>query len=67
MTTQYRITNQKQLRDEFWSTFEGEVERRRGGHNQQPTDTRVTFVDWVDSLERNGDISPELAQRATLG
>lgn len=62
----YKITNQKQLREEFWSTFEGEVERRPGSQNVQAADTRMAFVDWVDSLERNGDISPELAQRATL-
>lgn len=61
----YRITTQKQLRDEFWSTFP-EVERRKGSQNDQPTDTRVTFVDWIDQLARNGDISEALASRVTL-
>ena len=65
MTTSYRITNQKQLREEFWETFP-ELERRKGSQNDQPTDTRVTFVDWIDSLSRNGDISPKLAEQATL-
>lgn len=66
MTTQYRITTQKQLRDEFWSTFENEVERRLGRQNQQTVDTRCIFVDWIDQLQRNGDISEKLAERVTL-
>lgn len=66
MKQQYRITTQKQLREEFWSTFENEVERRPGSQNNQPTDTRVTFVDWVDQLQHSGDISEKLAERATL-
>ena len=64
-------TTQKQLREEFWSTFpELECRTNRNGNplpqNQQPADTRMSFVDWVDQLERNGDISEQLAQRATL-
>jgi len=31
-----------------------------------PTDTRVAFVEYVDHLCRNGDISEELASRVTL-
>lgn len=69
--SKYRITTQKQLREQFWSTFP-EVEchvNRRGNplpQHSQTTDTRVTFVDWIDQLERSGDISRELAERATL-
>ena len=64
MTKHYRITTQKELREEFWATFEGE--RRSGSQNSQPADTRAAFVDFVDQLERNGDISRKLAERATL-
>ena len=30
------------------------------------TDTRCAWVDWIDYLSKSGDISQELAQRATL-
>jgi hypothetical protein len=31
------------------------------------TDTRCAFVDYVDMLKKNGNISAELASRVTLG
>jgi hypothetical protein len=66
------LTNQKQVRAAFWNQLpdylEGEarifVKGRR--QNQYPTDTRCAFVDFVDMLARNGDISESLAQRVTL-
>ena len=66
----YRITTQKQLRKEFWETFP-ELSRRkikdyRGNGRMHTTDTRCAFVDWVDTLSKDGDISPELAERVTL-
>lgn len=71
MSKRYLFTTQNQLRDEFWSMFpELECRTTRRGkplsQNQQPADTRMSFVDWIDQLERNGDISERLAQRATL-
>lgn len=70
MTTQYRITNQRDLRREFWATFP-ELPRRQirdyaGTGKMHTTDTRVTWCDWVDALSKSGDISQALAQRATL-
>lgn len=67
---EYRITNQRQLRREFWETFP-KLNRRKitdysGKGKMYPTDIRCAFVDWVDSLSKNGDISPELADRVTL-
>jgi hypothetical protein len=68
----YRITTQKQLRDEFWETFpelECRVNHNTGNplrQNKQPVDTRMSFVDWIDQLQRNGDIPEKLAERATL-
>jgi len=66
----YRITNQRQLKREFWQTFPN-LQRRRitdysGNGKMHVTDTRVTWCDWLDALSRDGDISQELAQRATL-
>ncbi len=34
--------------------------------NDYPNDVRMAFVDYVDSLARNGEISEALAQKATL-
>lgn len=69
-TVKYRITTQRQLRREFWETFPDLPKRRTvdygNGHKQHATDTRVTFCDWLDALSKDGSISQELAQRATL-
>ena len=59
-----QITSQKQIRAEFWRAYP-DLSRRRVGADY-PTDTRVAFVDFVDYLVRSGDISENLAQRATL-
>jgi hypothetical protein len=64
------MTTQRELRAQFWATFP-ELPRKRiqdhSGHGlMYPTDTRVTWVDWIDELERDGEISPALADRATL-
>lgn len=64
----YTYTNQKQLRKAFREQFP-ELSFKRikyGSSSDFPCDTRVAFVDWIDALSKNGDISPELAQRATL-
>jgi len=67
----YRITTQKQLRREFWQTFphlpRKKITNYSGNGKMYPTDTRCAFVDWLDMLSKNGDISQELAERATLG
>ena len=65
-----RITNQRRLRGEFWRTFP-QLSRRlitdySGKGKMYCTDTRCAFVDWLDMLSKNGEISQELAQRATL-
>lgn len=73
------MTNQKQVRAAFWEAF---PEFRRGvkkvgvhngrtlyvekTQNDYPTDVRVAFVDFVDHLHRDGQISDALANRATL-
>jgi 5'-deoxynucleotidase YfbR-like HD superfamily hydrolase len=71
----YSFTNQKQLREAFFQAFP-ELPRRRYRYSPNrsdkaaplvfPIDTRCAFVDWIDQLERNGDISAALANRATL-
>ena len=68
-------TNQPQIRAAFWQAFP-ELPRRRYRYSPSrsdktaelvyPIDTRCAFVDFVDSLHRNGQISEALADRATL-
>ena len=64
------ITTQRELRRLFWATFP-DLPRRRitsysGNGKMYPTDTRVTWCDWIDSLSKSGEISQALANRATL-
>lgn len=64
------LTTQKQIRAAFWQAFP-DLPRRKipdysGKGTMYPTDTRCAFVDFVDSLCRNGEISAQLADRATL-
>jgi hypothetical protein len=66
----YTYTTQAQVRRAFWETHP-EADRRKithySGHGKMyVTDTRVAFSDFVDSLCRNGDISPEMADSVTL-
>lgn len=64
-------TTQEQVRAAFWVAFP-ELTQRIGPRgrilpqNQQPADTRMAFVDFVDALHRDGMIGDELAQRVTL-
>jgi len=62
----YLCTNQKDLRAIFWG--EHPQFKRKGNHSQNsyPADVRMAWVDWLDHLCRNGDISEQLAQKATL-
>ena len=56
----YPITNQRDLRRAFWETIKPYCERL------SPTDVRCAFVDYIDHMARDNQISQELAQRATL-
>jgi hypothetical protein len=63
------MKTQADVRNAFWLTFfvEGKPAKYRGKHqNDLPTDIRCAFVDFVDSLQRDGTIDDELAQRVTL-
>lgn len=66
----YQITNQRDLRAAFWEQHPG-MERRKirnysGNGTMHVTDTRCAWCDWIDDMGRSGEISQELAQRATL-
>ena len=57
-------TTQAQVRAAFWEAHPYADAKTRCGDYK--TDTRCAFVDYVDALCRNGDISDALAQRVTL-
>lgn len=64
-------TNQKQVRAAFWEAGYPNVSKRKirdysGKGTMHDTDTRCAFVDFVDMLCRNGEISETLAERVTL-
>lgn len=68
------ITTQAELRRAFWRNNPGLQRRYVNGprrpaiapQNYQPCDTRVAFCDYVDALQKSGEISEPLAERATL-
>ena len=65
------ITTQPELRASFWDAHPSLVCKRgpRGRilpQNSQPTDTRAAFVEYVDHMQKSGEISAALADRATL-
>jgi hypothetical protein len=71
----YTYTSQKQVRAAFWrecSNLPGlnitprRIRNYSGNGLMHNTDTRCTFVDFVDALASNGDISQALANRVTL-
>ena len=66
------MTNQKQVRAAFWEahpSFDHQAREagiRSKSQNHQCATVRCAFVDFVDSLARNGSISESLANRVTL-
>ena len=58
----------KDVRLSFWDSFpEFQKDyRKTWQQNQYNTTIRMTFVDYVDSLNKNGVISDNLAFRVTL-
>lgn len=63
-------TTEIQVRAAFWRSHpkaNRKLIRDSSGRGTMYTaDTRCAFVDFMDYLSKNGDISPELAERVTL-
>lgn len=66
------ITNQKTLRAAFWAAYpDFEFQAREAGifskrQNHHCATVRCSWVDFVDSMQKSGQISEKLAFRATL-
>lgn len=64
------ITTQRELRRVFWAQHPGLPRRRilnySGNGTMYPTDTRVAFVEWLDAMQKAGEVNQALAERATL-
>jgi hypothetical protein len=69
------MTTQKQIRAAFWAAHPTANRKRYPTRDwtredktarDYCTDTRCAFVDFLDSLHRDGQISDALANRATL-
>lgn len=66
------ITTQKELRAAFWAAHPHFDEQAREAgirskrQNHQCATVRCTWVDFVDQMARSGQISNQLAERATL-
>ena len=66
------MTTQKEIRAAFWANHPllKRIAKDSGtlsqGQNAQTCDCRCAFIDYIESLERSGEISTALADRATL-
>ncbi len=67
------VTTQREPRRRFWAECEhiAGVSRRKitnyaGTGKMHNTDTRCAWCDWLDAMSKSGEVSPELADRATL-
>lgn len=62
----YELNTQRFARAVFRRENKGLVYRLGAEHNDQPADTRMAFVEWVDQAVRSGRMSERMAQTITL-
>lgn len=62
------MKTQKQIRDSFWSNFPeyANEKRSRKKQNDYKCDIRCAFVDYVDMLAKDGEITWKMARKVTL-
>jgi hypothetical protein len=63
------MRNQTEVRDAFWNVFcvNGKPKEYQGKRqNDLPADVRMAFVDFVDYLQKSGEITESLASKVTL-
>lgn len=59
----------KEIRKMFWNNATPEMKREyrvRKTQNDYSCDIRIAFVDFIDSLERDGEITGSQSDRITL-
>ena len=67
-----QMKTQSEVRNSFWSMLQecnpklASERRTRKRQNQYCADIRCSFVDYVDQLNKGGEISNSLANRVTL-
>ena len=66
------MRTQKEVRQAFWQYLSEvapelyKIGKRSKRQNEQCTDIRCAFVDWLDSIHRDGLITDKQAQNYTL-
>lgn len=62
------MEDEDDVREGFWESHPQFAPERRDNKTQNDyrTDIRVSFVDYVDSLRRDRQITEELASKVTL-
>ena len=66
------MKTKKEIRANFWQFLQetapdlAKLKRTRKTQNDYPTDIRCAFVQYVDDLLKNGQISEKLANDTTL-
>ena len=61
-------TTQKEVRERFWNTypeFKSEYKTRKRQNDYNAT-IRTAFVDFIDILQKNGEITQKQASNYTL-
>ena len=64
----YQFSTKKEVRQLFWESFPqfNNEYRTRKSQNDYSTDCRCAFVEFTDSLVKNGQISQKLSENCTL-
>jgi hypothetical protein len=60
------LTTQKQIREAFWIIHPQFKRKGRKQQNDYPADIRMAFIDYVEHLSRDGQISDKLRDKVTL-
>lgn len=66
MRTQYVYTSQKELRKAFWQLCDELGINTNGKRTKFDTTLSVCFLEWIDSLQKDGQISERLRNHACL-
>lgn len=68
---EYWFADEDEVREGFWEEFKDSfpLDYERwvpGRQNDLSTDCRCSFVDWLDNVQKAGQVSEQVAQKATL-